>query len=81
MDIDVLFRFLTWSLVINYGVLLIWFFAFVFAHDWMRSLHGRWFKMSDETFDGIHYGAMAAYKLTVFFFNLVPLAAIYFMRG
>ena len=32
---------LAWCSVINYGLLLLWVFAFIFAHDWMYRLHGR----------------------------------------
>jgi len=68
---------LLWSLGINYAVLLIWFGAFVCAHDLMYRLHTRWFKISVETFDAIHYGSMAVYKIGVLLLNLVPLAALY----
>jgi len=33
MSLDTLREVLIWSLVINYGVLLIWFAAFTVAHD------------------------------------------------
>jgi len=38
--------------------------------------HGRWFKLSLETFDAIHYGGMAVFKLGIFLFNLVPFIAL-----
>jgi hypothetical protein len=81
MNLDLLPRFLLWSLAINYTILLGWFLAFVFARGWMHRLHGRWFKLSDSTFDAIHYGAMAAYKLAIFFFNLVPIVALWLVSG
>ena len=62
MDTDFLIRFLLWSMAFNYLILLVWFAAIVFGHGWVRRLHGRWFHMSDNTFDAIHYGGMAAYK-------------------
>lgn len=81
MHADILYHFLLWSLAINYAVLLTWFFAFVFARNAMQRLHGRWFRLSDSTFDAIHYGGMAAYKLAIFFFNLAPLIALCIVRG
>lgn len=81
MNYDSLCRFLLWSLAINYAVLLAWFFAFVFARNWMQKIHGRWFRLSDSTFDAVHYGGMAAYKLAILFFNLVPLLALWIARG
>jgi hypothetical protein len=80
MTSDFLCHFLLWSLAFNYLVLFIWFFTFMFARHWFRSLHGRWFQMSDATFDAIHYAGMAAYKIGILLFNLAPLVALYFMH-
>ena len=68
---------LLWCAGINYAVLLAWFGAFVCAHDLLYRLHSRWFKLPVETFDAIHYGSMAAYKIGVILLNVVPLAALY----
>ena len=82
MNPDFLCRFLLWSLAANYVILLTWFFAFVFARGFMRKLHGRWFNLTDQAFDTVHYSGMAVYKIGIFLFNLAPLAALYFMgRG
>ncbi len=50
---------------------------FVFAHDRMYRLHGRWFKLPVETFDALHYAGLAAYKIGTILLNLVPLIAMY----
>ncbi len=63
---------LAWCTVINLAVLIWWFLAFSMAHDLMYRLHGRWFKLSPETFDAIHYSGMAFYKIMILVFNLVP---------
>lgn len=76
---DSLCRFLLWSLIINYVILLIWFLAFVFARNWLQRLHGRWFQLSDTGFDAIHYGGMAIYKIGILLFNLAPLLALWLM--
>ena len=81
MDSDFLCRFLLWSLAFNYAVLLAWFLAFVTARDALRRLHGRWFALPDASFDAIHYGGMAAYKIGILLFNLAPLAALWLARG
>jgi hypothetical protein len=62
--------------VINYAILLVWFLVFVFAHDLMQRILGRWFHLSREQFDAIHYAGMAIYKVGILLFNLVPLAAL-----
>lgn len=76
LDLDSLRQILIWSLVVNYGVLLIWFAVVAFAHDWIYRLHTRWFRLSPETFDAVHYGGMAAYKVGVLLFNVAPLAGV-----
>lgn len=76
MTLDEIRIFLLWCAGMNYAVLLIWFLIFVFAHDWMYAMHTRWFKLPAEVFDGIHYTAMAIYKIGILLFNLVPLIAI-----
>jgi len=56
----------------NYAVLFVWFGVFVLAHDWMYGMHSRWFRLSAETFDAVHYAGLAAYKLGILLFNLAP---------
>jgi len=46
------------------------------AHDWMYRFHSKWFKISVEKFDAIHYGGMALFKTAVLLFNLVPYLAL-----
>jgi len=79
MNLDFWCRFLLSSVLINYIILMIWFLAIIFARDWIKQVHGKWFNLSDTTFEAIHYGGMAIYKIGILLFNLVPLIAIYFM--
>jgi hypothetical protein len=76
MTLDAARDLLLWCTVINYAVLLVWFLAFRFAHGWMYGLHGRWFRLSPEQFDAIHYAAMAVYKIGILLLNLVPYLAL-----
>lgn len=76
MTLESALDFLLWCLVINYGILLLWFLAFWFGHDWMFRVHSRWFHMSRERFDSIHYAAMAAYKVGILLLNLGPYVAL-----
>jgi hypothetical protein len=69
--------FLLWCVCLNYALLLVWAGVFVFAHDWMYGLHGRWFRLSVETFDAIHYAGLAIYKIGILLLNLMPLVALY----
>jgi len=68
---------LLWCVVLNYAVLFIWFGVFVVAHDWMYRMHSRWFKLSVETFDAMHYAGLSVYKIRIILLNLVPLIALW----
>ena len=67
---------LLWCIVLNYVVLRVWFFAFTLAHGWMFNLHRRWFYLSEERFDSIHYVGMAVYKVGILLLNLTPYVAL-----
>ena len=72
MTIEAARTFLLWCTVIDYAVLLVWFLVFIFAHDWIQRLHGRWFRLSSEQFDALHYVGMSIFKIGIILFNLVP---------
>ena len=76
MTITLLSAILGWSTLINMGILTFWFIAILLAHDALYRLHSRWFRLSMEQFDNIHYAGMAFYKISIFLFNLVPFLAI-----
>jgi hypothetical protein len=63
------------STLINYAIVTIWLFAFTYAHEALYCLHTRWFRLSPQDFDKIHYSSMAIYKIGVLLLNLVPLIA------
>jgi hypothetical protein len=76
MSIEVARDFLLWCMIINYGILLVWFLFFAFGHDWIQRLHGRWFRLSGDQFDALHYAGMAIFKIGIILFNLVPFIAL-----
>lgn len=67
---------LGWCALINIGFLLFWWIMFMLARDFIFRMHSKWFKMSEESFNKIHYVGMAIYKLMIFIFNLVPYLAL-----
>jgi hypothetical protein len=77
MTIEILRAFLGWSALINLGLLYGWFLFFISAHDWMYRLHSKWFNLSGERFDSIHYAGMAFFKISILLFNLVPYLALW----
>lgn len=76
MTLDELRTFFGWCTVFNMGLLFYWSTLFIFARKFIYRIHTRWFKLSDERFDTLHYGAMAFYKLAIFVFNLAPWLAL-----
>ena len=76
MSTAVMRQFLLWSTIINYGILLVWFLVFALAHDAIRRLHGRWFRLSREQFDALHYAGMAIFKIGIILLNLVPFVVL-----
>jgi hypothetical protein len=80
MNIEIVRRSLLWCAVINYGILVVWFLFFMLAHDWMYQLHGRWFHLSVDQFDMLHYAGMSVYKLGILLLNLVPYIALHIVR-
>ena len=76
MSLAILKTVLLWSIAINYGVLLFWFVLIVVAHDPLYRITARWFRVSVQTFDAVNYGGIAAYKICILFFTLVPYVAL-----
>ncbi|MCW8962194.1 MAG: hypothetical protein OQL16_00265 [Gammaproteobacteria bacterium] len=67
---------LMWSAIINYSVLLWWFFFITMAHDWTYRMHSRFFQLTEQQFDVTHYAGIGLFKILVFIFNIVPWLAI-----
>ena len=72
MSCELMISFWGWCSVINLGLLMIWFVMFRFAHDWIYTIHSRWFELSVTRFDSIHYAGMTFFKLFIFIFFLTP---------
>jgi len=81
MTLEIVCEALGWCTVINYGFLMWWFAAFVLGHDWIYRFHGRWFHLSMETFEAVHYGGMGIFKIGILLFNLVPYIALRIALG
>ncbi len=76
MSVELTRSFFLWCAVVNYGVLLVWFLVFVFAHDGVQRIHGRWFHLSGDQFDALHYAGMAIFKIGIILLNLVPFVVL-----
>ena len=76
MNVEMLTGFFGWCAIINLALLTWWFLFLLFAHDWTWRLHSRWFQITRDRFDAIHYSGMAFYKISIFMFNVVPWLAL-----
>jgi hypothetical protein len=68
---------LLWCTVINYALLMVWVAMVVFAKEPCYRLTSRWFSVPLASFDLVNYAGIAAYKLAILMFNLVPLLALH----
>jgi hypothetical protein len=76
MTLEIARDVLGWCAVINAGLLLWWFLFFTLGHNQVYRLHGKWFNLSEEKFDAIHYAGMGFFKMCIFVFNIVPYLAL-----
>ena len=76
MTVESITAVLGWCTLINFALLIWWLFFIAVAHDWTHRLHSKWFKLSPEQFDSIHYSLMGLFKMGVIIFNLVPYLAL-----
>ena len=76
MTVEQIREVLGWCAVINIGLLLWWFLMFALARDFVYRLHGKWFRLTPERFDAIHYAGMAFFKIGIFLLNIVPYLAL-----
>jgi len=76
MTVEIFRDVLAWSTIINMGLLLFWLLWLKLFHNFVYLVHGKWFKLSEEKFDSIHYTGMLFFKMGIFLFNLVPYLAL-----
>jgi hypothetical protein len=67
---------LLWCAVLNFGLVVVWFWLYALAHEWLYRLWGRWFRLTAEQFDTINFAGIALYKVGILLFNLVPYVAL-----
>jgi hypothetical protein len=69
-------KILLWSFGLNLVILLGWFLLLLLAGDLVYDWHSRFFQISREQFDAIHYLAMSLTKVAVFGLFLFPYVGI-----
>jgi len=76
MTIEMARGILGWCSIINMGILIWWFLLFTLAHNLVYKIHSKWFKISVEQFDAVHYAGMVFFKIFIFAVNIVPYFAL-----
>ena len=72
MTVEVVRDALAWCTVMNLVILFLWGFLIMLAPNWVHRMHGKFIDVPVDQFKTIHYGAMAAFKMGIILFNLVP---------
>ncbi|MCP3922280.1 MAG: hypothetical protein GY714_06820 [Desulfobacterales bacterium] len=76
MDSKLLSKVLGWSAIFNMAMLVLWSLMFFFGQDLIYSIHVKWFELSRESFNTIHYCGIIFYKLIIFTFFIFPYLAL-----
>jgi hypothetical protein len=67
---------LLWCSIINLGMLVLFFLAFVSMGSFICRMHGKLWKMPEEKVRMSLYSIMAMYKVLIFLFNVIPYIAL-----
>jgi hypothetical protein len=76
MTLEIIRDTLAWCAVINIVLLVLWILFFMAGRGWIYRMHSRWFNLSEEKFDVIHYSGMALFKIGIWLFLLGPYLAL-----
>jgi len=80
MDIQTLGSFFMWCTILNAGLLGFSFLMLAYAGDFVYRMHGKWFPMPREKFNGVVYSFIGFYKILLIVFNAVPWIALEIMK-
>jgi len=78
MSVELLRTVLGWAAMLNLLFVTLWFTLFLTLHNRMYAWHRRWFRLSEETFDAIHYAGMAFHKAATWLLFIMPWVALHF---
>ena len=67
-----LLQLLGWCSFVYIAILLLWLLILKCCRAWVYRVHNKWFSISEEKFDQIHYLLVGFFKLIVVLFFLVP---------
>ena len=76
MDLVAVRTFFMWCTILNGVLLTVSFLICTMGADWAYRMHSKWYRISEESFDSIHYAGIAFFKITIFVFNIIPYFAL-----
>jgi hypothetical protein len=80
MNLELIRTALGWCTLINMGFIVVWWLSLTFCSGMIHRMHGRFFRVSREQFDAIHYSLIGIFKLGVLLFNAVPWLALHIVQ-
>jgi hypothetical protein len=78
-DLSLMTTFLGWCTLINYGILILSTVMLLTCGNWIKSVHGKLFNLSEANLGTIYFSYLGNYKLAIFLFNLAPYIALKIM--
>lgn len=79
MDTMQLTSLLGWCLLLNLSLLLLWSGLLLLWADGLYALSRRFVPVEKSTFFTLHYALLGAYKLAIYFFNVMPYVALKYL--
>ena len=77
MSLDQLQQLLMWCSIINMGLLVFSLAMITSMHGFICRLHGKIFRVSEESVGNALYWFFGIWKICIFLFNVVPWLALY----
>jgi hypothetical protein len=74
--LDTVAAILLWCFGLGVAFLLLWFGLLLLVGDFIYEFHGRWFQISREQFDALHYLGLMLAKVAIFWLFLLPYVGI-----
>jgi hypothetical protein len=76
MSIEMIRDFFLWFVAISYAILFLWFLVFMLARNPIYNFLKRSLRISEETFNTIHYGGMMTFVVGTILLALVPFISL-----
>jgi hypothetical protein len=72
MNLELIRTVLGWCTLFDIVILFVWWGAMCGFGGMIHRLHGRFFKLTREQFDAIHYALMGVFKMGALLLHMIP---------